>query len=490
MKHLKLQKPFLIGKKRKNLNSNSNLILETETPKWIEIKLSEVISRGKRLEASFFEIEARKARKIINDCGFDKIILNEPDGMAKAWHRPRFKRIFIKKGIPIYTASQVLELNPKHHKSISDKTQTKLSLLYLKKDQITMTCSGTLGNISLVTKTLEKKLFSHDLIRIECYDKDDVGYLYAFLRTNIGKKLVTTNYYGSVITHLEPEHLSIPIPNPPNSIKKEINKKIRECFTLRDEGNELLKKADQILFQKLNLKRVDLFSIKYIGNYDVQAFESNKNDLELRFEASYHIPLVKKIKQQIQKNNPIPLKELANCYMLPTYKRIYVESANGIPILAGSHLHQTFPIGLKYISTIGFKQKSENYKIKNNWILISGRGTVGKCMLVPSYYENWMASHNIDRVIPFDLSNAGYLFVFLRSEYGQQLMQSKKLGSVVDVLTDEDLGEILIPDPPKKLKKEIGDLAFLANEKFTQAYNLEMNTIKKLEEIILNSNKK
>lgn len=48
--------------------NENNLSLKTvDTPlKWCSVSLSDVISRGKRLEASVFDVEAKQARQIIN----------------------------------------------------------------------------------------------------------------------------------------------------------------------------------------------------------------------------------------------------------------------------------------------------------------------------------------------------------------------------------------------------------------------------------------
>ena len=40
-------------------------ILHKDELKWCSVSLSDVISRGKRLEASVFDVEAKQARQII-----------------------------------------------------------------------------------------------------------------------------------------------------------------------------------------------------------------------------------------------------------------------------------------------------------------------------------------------------------------------------------------------------------------------------------------
>ena len=156
--------------------------------RWASVKISEVVERGQRLEASYYDIEGKKARELVANCTFQLLPVNAEQGFAKVYHRPRFRRIFLDKGIPIFTASQILETVPRPDKFVSGKTDTDLRALYLKKEQIVMTCSGSVGYISYVGRSLNGKLFSHDLLRIECHKKEDIGYLYAFLKTKIGQR--------------------------------------------------------------------------------------------------------------------------------------------------------------------------------------------------------------------------------------------------------------------------------------------------------------
>lgn len=66
-----------------------------------------------------------------------------------------------------------------------------------------------------------KQDFSHDLLRIDCRKPDEAGYIYAFLKSKIGNKILLTNSYGAVITHIEPEHLAtVPIPDAPTMLKR------------------------------------------------------------------------------------------------------------------------------------------------------------------------------------------------------------------------------------------------------------------------------
>ena len=99
-------------------------------------------------------------------------------------------------------------------------------------------------------KTLENQLLSDDVIRIKA--KEYAGYIYTYLKSKVGRLLITTNNYGAVVKHIEPDHLThIPIPNPPSILKQEIHNLIEESFKLRDESNELMDEAQVLLKETL-----------------------------------------------------------------------------------------------------------------------------------------------------------------------------------------------------------------------------------------------
>ena len=157
---------------------------------------------------------------------------------------------------PIYQPAQATDLYPRPSAYISDLTQTDIDALRVKRGQVLLTCSGTVGNCTYVRNTLDNLIFSHDLIRIE--PKEYNGFIYAFLKSGIGRLLITTNNYGAVIKHIESKHLNdIPIPNPPPLLKQEIHNLIEESFKLRDESNELMDETQVLLKEALQLPKVE-----------------------------------------------------------------------------------------------------------------------------------------------------------------------------------------------------------------------------------------
>jgi len=262
---------------------------------WGSVSLSEVLNSDTRLEASVYNIEGRHAREILKKCKWNVVQLSGEKGLIKsAFYPTRFKRVYVEKegGIPFFLPSQLLEIYPKPVKYISPKTNVAIDELKIKNNTLLLTRSGTIGYCAVACKTLIGKVFSDDIIRVSFKSEEDLGYTYAFLKTKIGNTLLQTNNYGSVVSHIEPEHLNnIPIPNPPSMIKKRIHELVMKSYELRDESNELLDKAEELLVNELKLPPIDDFKPEYFDNsIDVSNFCIKLRDLAGRLDVSYHLP--------------------------------------------------------------------------------------------------------------------------------------------------------------------------------------------------------
>jgi len=98
--------------------------------------------------------------------------------------------------------------------------------------------------------------------------------------------------------------------------------------------------------------------------------------------------------------------------------------------------------------------------------------------LVGKHWENWAANQHIIRVVPANDEIAGYLNVFLSSEYGYQLITHFTYGSVVDEIDDNHVRQIPIPLlKDKSVQDRINALALEANKKRYEAYLLEQQAI-------------
>lgn len=476
---------------------NSNLAyqdIEIEIPqikdepvKWCSVSLSDVIFRGKRLEASVFDVEAKQARQIIKNSKFPSTTIGGENGLTTSYTCARFKRIWLEHSdFPIYQPSTIVDIKPKPDGYISHLTKTNIENLRVKKGQILMTCSGTIGKVSYVSDTLKNKIFSHDLLRINCKNTVDQGYVYTYLKSKVGNKILLTNSYGAVITHIEPEHLAtIPIPDAPREIKERIHNLIVESFKLRDESNELIDQATALLIDELKLPSISEFKQNNIKNSaNVNAFSVKLSNLAGRVDASYHLPIVDAIVNHLRKYaeevTTVGDERISSDIILPgRFKRVYVDEGFGRVFIGGKQLWELDPTNKKYLSLTHHGDRiSKQLELHENMTLITCSGTIGKVALVGKHWENWTANQHIVRVVPADLNIAGYLNIFLSSDYGNVLIRRFTYGSVVDEIDNNHVSQIAIPLLKNKdVQKQINDFALEANQKRYKAYKLEQQAL-------------
>lgn len=480
----------------KNQPDESLKVVVNEAPlKWCSVSLSDVVNRGKRLEASVFDVEAKQARQLIANCKYPVVKLGGDTGLVTSYTCARFKRIWLKKSdFPIYQPSSIVDIKPSPDGYISHLTQTDIDTLRVHNNQILMTCSGTIGKLSYVSKTLDNQIFSHDLLRISCKNYSDSGYIYTYLKSKTGNKILLTNSYGAVITHIEPEHLaSIPIPNAPESIKRRINDLIVESYNLRDESNDLIDEATALLIKELNLPPIEKFEVNdFKKNAPVETFNVKLSDLSGRADASYHLPIVDAIIEHLKQNaeevTTIGDERISQKIVLAgVFKRTYVEEEYGYPFLGGKEITQLSPKTEKFLSKAIHKKRYEKeLKVNENMVLVTDRGTIGIAAFVPKHWDGYSVSQNVLKIVPANNLIAGNLFIYLNSEYGKLLVRRQTYGSVVDMIDNHSLESVEIPIlKSDDVQKQINDLALLANQKRYEAYCLEQEALRIMDEEVI-----
>lgn len=485
----------------KEENSIEPEVVVNESPvKWCAVALSDVVARGKRLEASVFDVEAKQARATVVNGKYKWHALGGKDGLIQnAYYPGRFKRIYCDKrtGEAFYLPSQMAEVYPKSEKYISALTKCDISELRLKPNTLLLTRSGTIGTVSLVSKTTQGKVYSDDVIRVSFNEVYDTGFIYTFLKSKTGSKILTTNGYGSVITHLEPEHLAtVPIPDAPTMLKKKIHDLIVRSYELRDESNDLIDQATALLIGELKLPDIDAFDVGFYKKAaPVDTFSVRLSEMSGRLDASYHVPIVDAIiehlKRYAEEVTTVGDPRISREVILPgRFKRVYVDEGYGRVLIGGKQLSELDPSSKKYLSTAKHDKMLKKLEVHEGTTLITRSGTIGKIAIVPKHWEHYIPSDHIIRVIPANKDIAGYLNIFLASDYGKALITRFTYGSVVDEIDDNHVRQIAIPLLKNhEVQKRINDLALEANEKRYQAYLLEQEALQIMDRDVIYAKK-
>ncbi len=467
--------------------------LLTDEVRHISISLNEVLESGTRFEATRYDNRGRKSRHIISKYKGKKITIKEI--IKKSFVPPPTQRNYTddkKIGTPYLTPSDLLFNRIKPQKLVLARKIKNIKDWYVKRDWLLVTQSGLVGVPIITTKEMENYVISQNAIRLIFQNNIDTAFIYVFLKSKIGKSIVESNFYGSVITHIEPEHLEeITIPYPEEKIRKSISEKIIKSIRLREESTLLLEQAEKIISEKLSFKQIDDLKIKYFKKSKIRNFVVDLKNLDLRFDATFHTPLSNTIIKEIKSNNNyfhLGDKKISKSISLPKrFKRIYVDEKFGLPFLGSKNIMQFDPQGINYLSKKMHENIIDEILLEENMILISRSGTIGNVVLTPNHLHGSTASEHIIRIIPNNQIHVGYLYTYLASNYGQELIKRLTFGSVVDEIDVPYISSIPIILPSEKIMNEIGEKAITAHKNWSKAFELEQAAIEEFTNELMNN---
>lgn len=434
-----------------------------------------------RLDASHHSKGVSRATELLEKSGYKLAPLQ--DFVENAFYLPRYKRYFADQSVgePYLMPSELFFFPFSPSKFIYAEKLNNLGEWYVEEKWILLTRSGKLGKVTIATKALEGFIISDDIIRIVPKEESYSGFLYAYLSTWVGNALVTKDQYGVAVHHIEPHHVkSVKTPLLPKEIQKRIHSNILDVFRLREEARTLLTKSQMVLLQELDLPEVK-------KPPRVEPFSVKSSNLDLRFDGSYHNPIVKNLKEEIQRCKYKPEKlgrNIQEPFFPNRFKRVYVAKEYGVPFLSGTNIVQIKPYDLNYLSK-RVTTELQTCIVHEGWVLITRSGTVGRVALVPSHWDGWAVTEHVMRLIPIpERINRGFLASFLQSDYGHLQVVSKIYGGVVDELAENDVKDVLIPIPPLDIQEKIGKLVVKAFELKELANRIENYTIETLEDML------
>lgn len=206
-------------------------------------------SINKRFEASFHISEGKDIDKYIKE-HYEWKSLGE---VCSNISRPDiFKRYYVKKGITFLGGADIFLATPDSEKRLSPKKTANIGALMIKEGTILLPRSGTIGNVAWAHAGHAQKLASEHVVRITPNDILRAGYVYAFLASKYGKKLIQRYIFGSVIQHVEPPHLKlIPVPIIDKKVMDDIHDKVMVYSSAMGKAIKYERKAITMVEQEI-----------------------------------------------------------------------------------------------------------------------------------------------------------------------------------------------------------------------------------------------
>ncbi len=387
-----------------------------------------------------------------------------------------FKRLLVEgidHGIKFLTTSEMMMIEPDSDKYLSIHLTSNLEIYKVSENTLLVSRSGSIGNTIYVDKRLKNFAITEDALRVKPFDDHNMGLLYFYFTSEFGNDFITGKKSGAVVDHIyEEDLLNLKVPIVEISVTKKLNDLYLKVKENREIAHSLVEKARILVFKYNNLPLLNVTKFETLDpNYETQISFTNLSEFtdDYRLDAHFYNPIAKKAIANIP-SNAKKLTELTSAiFMCERFNRNYVEKKYGLPFLSGKNTIQIRP-DVKYISITETSSINE-LKLKQGWLTITRSGTLGRVCYILKNYEDYAATEDLIRIIPNEQADSGYLYAFLSSEYGYQQILKYKHGAVIDHLTPEDMGKIVIPIC--KEQKEIGDLVRQAYDLRAEAIRLE-----------------
>lgn len=362
--------------------------------------------------------------------------------LAAAWQPYRLKGTLVGpgEGVPFLTATQVFDIRPVARKWVAPGKTPHLDRRFVESGWLLVTCSGSVGDAIMAFEPHLGVVISHDLLRIQARDPSHRGYLYTYFRSRFGRTMLRSSKYGSIIKHLEPEHIAdLPIPVVPKALYDEMDSRIARVFDLRGRAFRLITEAECLYADQFPTVQA-----QDVEGYSVRAglmFTGRR-----RLDAARFTPTAREIEASLFASPTGKVDVLADVVervVLPNrFKRTYVDR-DGIPFLDSEDVFKISPEITKYIAP-GSRKDLDKYIVKRGWLLLARSGQTygmnGSVMLANGWHENKIISEHIIRIVPRPTIRSGYLAMALgHPTLGRPLMLRLAYGASVPEIAPGDV---------------------------------------------------
>ena len=181
----------------------------------------------------------------------------------------------------------------------------------------------------------------------------------------------------------------------------------------------------------------------------------------LRFDASFFDPVVDAHVGTLQGSRTNRLDEMAKLVLPGRFERVWaVDEEHGRPYLNATDLLTLFSLGIpsqvRYLSPES-DTDFDALVVHEGWLLMTCSGTIGRVYHVPSRLDGWAATHDLIRIIPDSPDLTGYLYVWCLTPVAQAQILSHTHGGQINHVTEQQVGELLVPRLHGRTAKKLND---------------------------------
>lgn len=350
---------------------------------------------------------------------------------------------------------------------IPENVYKSLPQFHIEENDLLITVVGTLGKVAIAQAKDSRSIFSCKSTLVKAKGIDSY-YLLTYLNSKTGQLFVLRGIRGAIQQGLNLSDLKeIKVFIPSNEFQCSIRKMVCESLNLINKANQYHSQAEQILLSELNLQNwKPEHQLSFVKKYsDTQSAS--------RIDAEYYQPMYEEVEKRLSKYEQKSLDSLCsliNYGTVPTSP--YCEI--GVPYIKGLNLVNGFIDGqLDNIENTDNLPKK--FYTKENDIIISQMGTVGKAGIVTKNEENYLFASftirarlkNYDYIDPFVLTL--YINEVAREWYLLRKIAQASVRQNTDLPT---LKELKVPKFDKKIQQQIRDAILTSKKAKNTSQNL------------------
>jgi hypothetical protein len=449
--------------------------VKTIPSSWLEIN-------GRRLDCGPYMAGAAEIRALLSKHTTEVLpkLTSGPEGGI--YYGPRSCRTYVddaQYGVPFLTTTFMMQADLSYLPLISkkDAMSKKLAGQKVREGMTLITRSGTVGRTVYARPGMKEVWSNEDIIKIVADpQKIKSGYLYAYLCTKYGVPFVVSGKYGSVITHLEPEHFSdMLVPRLDEVVELKVHNLIEESARLLTKSQASLNEATDLYFDAAGLKDItpgewhawgsDIGFTAMAGIHSLRAVNFN--------------PRFMRLSERIRQGRWKPLAEICIDGTLksgPRFKRIDADREYAYQLVGQKQIFWLRPEG----RWIAKKSVGTEVLVSDGTILVAAQGTLGESELfcraefiTGRALERAYSQHFLRVVADEHMIERGALFAFMRSETAFRMLRSASTGSKLQDFHYKVLPSLPIPYPDKDARARCNELVMTAYEARDAAVELE-----------------
>lgn len=446
---------------------------------------------GRRLDCGPYLSGAVEAKELVSKLVTNKLAELTGGPFGGIFKAPRLSPNYVGNkdyGIPYLSSTDILKSDLSSVSLISKNQAKGLEDYFVRHGMTLVTSSGETGRTSYARSDMDGMMGSPHFMRIKP-DTTNVlpGYLFAYLSSTFGKRLMTSGTYGSIIQAIEPHHIvDLPVPRL-GKVEYTSHELVQSAANNRVLASNLEDEAIMKIYSTLRMSIPSTTAKPHGPSLTILSSPHLLQRMDSYYYSEENIEAREAFDKAGNEHGRAILGDVADVWIPNIFKREYVSDPDyGCPYFTGQDIYELAPSTNLYLKRdIALNNR---LTLSTGMILIqdSGQvsGLIGRPVLVSKYLNGTACTNNMVRLVLPDQDDNGYLFALLSTHHGIRLLKREASGSSIPHLEEKRIKRLVIPWPDQGIRKMVGEKVIRALELRDTAIDMENEARSLVERVI------